>query len=803
MDTLRLDLKYATRALLGRPGFSALAVLTLALGIGVNTVAFSALNALIYKPTSFSGAASLGWILGREGASGADPVSLPDYQHFASSSRSFETIAAEGRLPLSLRREGAAEQVWSLVVSANYLAMLGVRPERGRLYTTEDLRASEIPAIASHRFWTRKLGGGESVAGRTVTLNGRHVSIVGVLPDDFQGPGGLFEPDLWIPLERLDAFGVRRELLTGAATWLTMVGRLRDGVTTPQAQAELDGLSARLSADFPDTHQGRSVRFVPMKEGHPDVQGLAPVMWIALAVVGLVLLIACFNVTSLLLARASERRREIGVRSALGASRARVLRQLIVESLLLAAASGVASLIVAAWSADLLSAFSLPAPIPQRLHIGIDLRLVGFVAAMVAVAGILPALVPALNATRADLLASLRTDSASAGTRSRTRNTFVVAQIAGSTLFLASALLFARSYVNRTSTDPGFDTGHTLVLELTPSTYGYDSARSRALMTALVERVRTLPGVSTAALADRVPFYVGYPREVTVSAGSECGDPSCRTAIRYDVGPEHFAALGVRVVAGREFTDVNAGAAAVISAATAARLWPGREAVGQWLRLGPDQDQVQVIGVVADITHRSLGEPPRSCIYLPLETGAFAGRISMVARVAGEPAAFVAPVQAQLLALDPSLPPGTVQTMEQRMEMPLWPARTLAGFFLICGALSVTLATVGLFGVTYCAVSQRTREFGIRAALGATPRAVIRLVLRDGLMLAVPGIAIGACGALAAGRIAASFLYGVSPSDPATFASAAGVQLLVALLACALPAARAAASDPIRALREE
>jgi predicted permease len=501
-----------------------------------------------------------------------------------------------------------------------------------------------------------------------------------------------------------------------------------------------------------------------------------------------------------------ERRRELGVRSALGASRTRVLRQLIAESVVLAVAGGIASLIVAMWSAELLAAFSLPAPIPQRLHIGNDLRLIGFVAAMVAVAAVLPALVPAVMATRADLVASLRTDSVSAGTRSRTRNAFVVAQIAGSTLFLAAALLFARSYVNGATTDPGFDTEQSLVLELTPSTYGYDAVRSLALMTALVEHVRGLPGVTAAALADRVPFYVGYPREVQFSAGdSECADPDCRSAIRYDVGTQHFAALGVRVLAGREFgdRDITSGAVAVISEATAARLWPGRQAVGRWLRLGPDSLQVQVIGVVADITHRGFGEPPRSCIYLPLEGEAFAGAISMVARVSGDPAAVVAPVQAQLLALDPALPPGTVRTMAQRMELPLWPARTMAGFFLICGLLSVTLATVGLFGVTYYAVSQRTREFGIRAALGATPRAVIRLVLRDGLRLAAPGIAIGICGALVTGRVLASLLYGISPSDPTTFGAAAALQVIVALLACALPAIRAGASDPIRALRQD
>jgi predicted permease len=806
MDSFRLDLKYAVRALINRPGFSALAVLTLALGLGVNTMAFSALNALLYKPTSMTGVESLGWILGRAAQSGRESLAWSDYRFFAEHNRTFDSLAVEGRLPLSLRRNGTAEQVWSLAVSANYFSMLGVRPERGRVFDADDARASEITAVASHRFWTDRLGAGDELAGRRVTVNGQDVSIIGVLHDDFQGPGGLFEPDLWILLERIDALNANPTLMDRGTRWLTTIGRLRPGVTVSQVQADLDALSARLAADFPGTHKGYSVWFAAMEDGHPAVRGLAPIMWIGLAVVGLVLLIACFNVASLLLSRASERRREIGVRSALGASRTRVLRQLVTEATLLALVSGAASLILAVWSADLLATFSLPAPIPQRLHLGIDLRLIGYVIGMVAVAGLLPALIPALQATRIDVLDALRHDSAAAGTRSRTRNAFVVAQVAGSTLFLAAALLFVRSYWNRSHTDPGFETARTLVLELSPTTYGYSAPRSRVLLETLLDRVRALPGIASASLADRVPFYVGFPKQAAIVADdSDCSDASCRTAVLYEVGTQHFATLGVRLVAGREFDDddLRGGNGVIVSETAASRLWPDRQALGQWLRLGADARHVQVIGVAANITHRGFEEPPQSFVYVPLRRDTFSGRITLVARASGEPGSLAGSLRAQLQALDPALPPAPIQTMAQRMEMPLWPARTLAGLLIVCGALAVTLATVGLFGVTYFAVSQRTREFGIRAALGATPRAIMRLVLRDGLYLALPGIAIGVGGALVAGRALAHQLYGVSPADALTFGTAAALQLGVALLACALPARRATTPDPIQALRQD
>ncbi len=413
MDSLLSDLRFAVRSLLARPGFSTLAVLTLAIGIGVNAVAFSALNALLFKPSRFPGAETLGWIMTRSPGNPYGLSSLPDYQDLARSARAFESVAAEGRMPLSMLDGNRARQVWGLVVSGNYLSTLGATPAIGRIFTDADRTSTDVPAMVSARFWV-ELGGGTSVAGRTVTLNGRIVSVVGVLPDGFQGPGGLFEPDLWIPLDRLQVLNMPARLLDRGEAWLTVIGRLAPGVTAAQAAGDLQGVATGLAAAHPAANTPRSLVFAPMGDGHPEVRGLAPYAWIALAVVGVVLLIACFNVAALLLARAADRQREIGVRTALGASRSRIIRQFAVEGLILAVASGAAAIVVAGWSADLLSAFSLPSPIPQRLHIGVDHRLIGFTVLLVAFAGIVPTLLPAVQATRINLVASMRMEPRSA-----------------------------------------------------------------------------------------------------------------------------------------------------------------------------------------------------------------------------------------------------------------------------------------------------------------------------------------------------------------------------------------------------
>ena len=799
MNSVSQDLRYAIRSLVRRPGFAALAVLTLAIGIGVNTVAFSAINALLLRPFHTAGADRVGWILLESPGNPHGNASLDDFELLSRAAAGFAGIAAEGRLPVSLRTPAGAEQAWTMAVSANYLDIVRARAEIGRLFTKQDVEGSEIPVVVSHRFWRDKLDGGASVAGRTIVLNGRSCAIVGVLPDDFQGPGGLYAPDVWLPLERLDALNTAASLRS--QSWLTLFGRLRDGVTRAQVNAELKSVALSLPAaarhDKPPT-----VRFFPMKDGHPDLQGISRLAWVAMSIVGLILLIACFNVAALLMARAHERQREIGVRSALGASRGRILRQLVTEGMVLAAVSGIATLIVATWSADLLSTFSLPSPIPQRMHLGIDRTLVGFTALLVLIAGMLPAVVPAVQATSSNLQRSLRMESALGASPSRARNAFVVLQVAGSTLFVAAALLFVRSFLNTATLDPGFNTTQTVVMQLSPSLYGYDDERARHMIEALRTKIASVNGVAAAAIADRVPFYVGYPRtaEYTTDA-ADCAATDCRRATVYAVGPGHFDALGIALRQGGDF-PATAGAEIVISEKMASQLWPGQSAVGKTLRIGDDGRPVQVIGVAADIKHRNMSEAPGAYLYRPLAKGEWAEALTIIVRANGDPRLLLSAIQEQVRATDPNLPVA-VATMSERMKMPLWPVRTAAGFFAICGSLALVLATVGLFGVLYFTVMQRTREFGIRIAIGASPRRVVSVVLREGLTLAVPGVLLGGAAALAGARLLSRGLFGVSPADPLSFSATALIQIAVTIAACALPAYRATRVDPMVALRQD
>lgn len=802
MDSLWLDVRHACRSLIARPGFTLLAVLTLALGIGVNTVAFSAINALLLRPFRMPDADRVGWIMLAEPGNPRGAASLADLDTLTRATRAFEAVAAESRLPVSLRTPTGGEQAWVLLVTTNYLQTVNATPVRGRLFTDADASGSELPAVISYRFWKDRLGAPDSLAGQRLVVNGRSVVPVGVLPDNFQGIGGLYAPDMWLPLARADVLNVPPTFRT--APTLTLFGRLNPGVTHAQAQAELTTIAAQLSTQR-GANTERTGRFYSVADGHPEVDAIARGAWPAFGLVAVVLLIACFNVAALLMARAAARQKEIGVRSALGASRLRILRQLVVEGLMLAAVSGAAALVVAAWSADLLATFSLPSPIPQRLHLDVDRTLVLFTALAVAIAGVLPAILPGLQATKVNLVRSMRSESALGGGRSRTRSLFVVAQIAGSTVFVVAALLFARSFAKTLAVPTGFDEHHVVALRLSPATYGYGAARSRALFDELQSRLASVAGISHVSIADRVPFYVGFTNSTPYSVDGRCRGAECRQATVYNTGRNYFATLGVPLRAGRDFTDVElrTGSAVIVGERFANELWPGGAAIGQTLRLGEEGAQVVVVGIAAEYVHRNVSEAPGSYVYRPLADARYQAELTVLLRTRDDPRLVMPLVREQVRALDPDLPVGAIETLAERMKMPQWMARTAAGFFLVCGTLALVLATVGLFGVMYFTVSQRTREFGIRVALGATRERVIRVVLGEGLRLAVPGVLLGLAGGYVVARVLARALYGVGTADPVSFGGTAIVQVVVALAACAIPAYRATKADPIIALRQE
>lgn len=802
MISLLSDLRYACRTLSKRPGFTALAVLTLALGIGVNTVAFSAVNALLLRPFRVPDADRLGWITLPRSGNPRGYATSAEFDALSRDPRAFDTIEAEARVPVSLGTSSGAEQSWTLLVSTDYLRTFSAPFTLGRSFTAADLDGSEVPVVVSYRFWVERLGAPESLAGVTVGISGRIFPVLGVVADDFQGPGGLFAPEMWLPLARREV--IRLDPRQTSAPWLTLFGRLRRGATPPQAEAELTALVRNLSNDTDRTSR-RSGVFYPMRDGHPDLQEIGPVAWLAFGAVNVVLLIACFNLSSLLIARAAERQSELSVRTALGATRGRIVQQLIVESVVLAALAGAASLVVAAWSGDLLSTFSIPAPIPQRVHMDVNGTLIAFTVEIALLAGVLPTLLPARRATRGDLVRSIRADAAS-GTRSRVRSLFVVAQVAGSTAFVIAAALFVRSFLNSSAVDPGFDTEHIATLQLSPGDHGYTPEDGRRTIENLAQRVAALPQVRHVGFADRVPYYVGASRSVEyATSGTDCSSGDCARATVYSVGPGYFAAMGLPVRSGREFSppDEHNGSPVLVSEGLASRLWPNESSLGRTIRVGEDGRVVQVIGIVADVKYRNLSERAGAILYEPLRTSDLAGGVSIVVRTHGDPRDVLAPLRDQLRAIDSELPPSALDTMTERMKLPLWPARTAAGFFLICGTLALVLATVGLFGVMYFTVAQRTREFGIRVAIGATRMRVLTSVLGDGLRLAIPGVVLGGLAGYVAGGLLSRALFGVSPADPVSFGVTIALEIGVSLLACALPAYRATRVDPLVALRAE
>ncbi len=802
------DLKYALRGIMRRPGHTALIVLTLAVGLGVNTVAFSSVNALLFRPFHIVNASQYGWLF--LGAAG-NPFGSSTRDMFDAlrrDSTTTERVVAEGRMPLSVGASDGPEQVWGLAVSSDYFQVVQAPMVEGRALSQSDLANETIPILISERYWRTRWNGAPLATVRPV-LNGQATAVIGVVGDTFQGPGGIFEPHLWFPLDAARSLTLA---VTPTDTWLTLMAQPKPGATPAHvaADAKRIAIGVDAAAPAPDTTRSeRNAQYVPIADGHPEAQSLAAPAAMAMAAVGLVLLIACFNVAGLVLARSAERQRELGLRTALGASRFRITRQLLTEGLVLATLAGAGALLLAQWSEALLGGLSLPAPIPQRLHFTMDFRMVAFTAALVVIAATVPVLAPAWQVFRVDPIRWLKFASAGSGggaTPARARRAFVVLQGIGSTAFLTLALMFVTSYVSASRTDPGFNTTHIALMEITPGRFAITPERQRTLVRDLLARLERAADVGSVAVAERLPFHIGTPdvRRLAVD-NRDCATSVCVPAITSAVTTSFFDTMSIPLRAGRLF-DWTSGADAqtvVINEATAAQLWPGRSPLGEWLHDEGARPPRQVIGVVSDIVSARFDRPHEPAVYRPLSSDQFSGALAVVVRSRRDADAAATLLRATWRDLDSSLPPVAVQTMEARMELPLWPARVGAAFFATCGTLAVLLVTIGLFGVTYFAVIQRTREFGIRLALGATGADLRRLVMGESVRLMLPGLLIGLMVAAGASSLARVALIGVSPLDPRWYVAAVILQAGVALLASWSPARRAARVSPQITLRGE
>ena len=785
------DLRLAVRQLRKAPAFTAAAVLTLSLGIGANTAMFSVVDAVLLRALPFDDPGQVVHVWEAPQPGQGNSVSVGVFRDWARHTTAFESLAAVAPGELNLAGDGEPERISGLRMSPSGLQVLRARPVLGRTFAPdEDQPGKNTVIVLTHELWKRRFGGDPGIVGRSLRLNGEPYTVIGVLPPAFLP---------WEGIEYVVPIVFRPEALEQRDShWLRVIGRLKPGVDPARAHQDLVAVSQPYRHLYPKwkEHWGLTVR--PM---HDELtRDIRPVLLVLLGAVGLVLLIACANVANLLLARAAERQKEIAVRLSLGATRGRIVGQLLAESLVLALAGAVAGLALAFTATAAIRA-AAAAHLPRASQIAVDWRVLGFAMLVSLATAIVFGLVPALQASRPDLNATLvEGGRANTGARNRTRHVLVVAEVATALVLLAGAGLLVNSFVRLQNVPPGFDPRRALALQITMSGPRYPLPARAAAMERMLERVRAIPGVEAAGSVTTLPLT--WPMDTLVRLAGREGPHDGRFSCDFDyVDAESFRALGIPLTRGRLFDAMDAAAlarVAVVNETFVRTHFPNQEPVGQFFSEG-DQ-QWQIVGVVGDVRLRDLAERIRPTLYRPLAFGWSPAR-RLVVRTAGSPQAFVEPIRRAILAVEPELPIANPQSLEKLVAASVAQRRLVLAVLGFFAASALLLAGIGLYGVVACTVAQRTREIGIRMAIGAPRRAVLGLFLRQGARLTGLGIVLGLLGAIALTRLLGSQLYGVEPTDPATFAAVAGVLLIVALSASFLPARRAAAVDPMTALR--
>jgi predicted permease len=800
------ELRHAVKALRRAPGTSAAAILVLALGIGANAAIFSLLSTILLRP--LPGIARQGELVNVHGTQpGGDDFggfSYPDYLDYRERSRALEGLAAFNGRGMTFGAREQAGLVAAQLVSGNYFELLGVRAHLGRVILPDDDRApgASPVAVVSHGFWQARLGGDPGVVGRTVRLNGFPFTVVGVATEGFTGHFVGFAMDVWVPLS-MAAQAAPDETLDGRdSSWLELIGRLGPGVPLGSAQADLMRVAASLATEHPATHAGRGVNLQPTSGVDDDLRGpVAAFLAVLQGVAALVLLAASANVAGLLLARALARRRDAAIRLALGSGPWALVRQHLAETTLLFSAGGLGGLLLARWAAALLVSFQPRFAIPLRFDLQLDARVVLFAGLIALAAALVVALVPARVAMRAELVGSLK--GLGAPERTRLRGALVIGQVALSLALLAGAGLFLRALQRARALDPGFETQHVQIASLNVSLLARGESQGRAFYASLLERARALPGVRSATLARRTPLSLGSLGTRIEVPGQPSADGRGYTVDFNAITPGYFETLGIPIVAGRALQPSDApGSArvAVVSQALARRFWPDQEPLGQTIARGGDQ--LTIVGVAADSAVRRLGEEPRSQVYLPFDQS-YAPGMTLLVRSEGPSAQLAAALRRELWALEPDLPILLEMPLHEYVGRSLAPQRMAGAVTGALGLLGIALAALGLYGVVAQLVAQRTREVGVRIALGAEAGAVVRLFVRDGMRLALAGSGAGLALAWGLGRLAHAFLPGVSPADAWALAGAGGFVASMAFAASWLPARRAARVDPVVALRSE
>lgn len=811
MGTVLHDLRYAARSLRKSPGFTLVAVLTLALGIGANTAIFSVVDAVLLRPLPFpepDRVAHVGW-----GWSGNRNIQMPPY-NFAfvrEHSRSFDGLATYRGMSASLETDGSGStEVRGLRVSDDFFKVTGMQPVLGRGFLEEETapNGSRV-AVLSHEYWQNAFGGDAAVLGSAVHIDGASHTVTGVLPPGFRFPSAPEFTDLIVPLQ-LDIDPMDRGFN------YPVLGRLRPGVTQEEAAADLQRIFEAFRQEHPEfVERGMSgAELMSFRDTVSSSVTLA--LWVLLGAVGFVLLIACVNVAGLLLARAAERQREITIRAALGAGRGRIVRQLLTESVLLAALAGVVGLLFAVWGIEVLLALT-PTQIPRLNDAGLDVRVLGFTFALALSTGVAFGLAAAFPATRINLTRSLNQGGRSGGPglRGRGRGVLVAAEVALSVVLLAGAGLLISNLLRLSSTDPGFDSENVVTMSFPRTPEGYDSPTAVWRFTGeLLERMRAMPGVTAAASASNLPLERGWNFPMSVEGRPDAGMGNAEWRA---VSPEYFRTLEIATRRGREFisADTESGAPVILVNEAMARLfWDQSDPVGSRIRLGTlggesvipgfDDPPREIVGVVADIRETTLDQPARPTMYVPqTQTPAMLASLpAIVIRTSG-PSAIGTAVRDAVRELDPRIPEPQIRMLEGVVGSSIAPQRFNAVLMGIFATLALLLTAVGLYGVIAYSVRQRTREFGVRLALGAQSSDVRAMVLRQGARLVIVGAAVGLFSAFALTRVLSSLISGMSATDPLTFTAVIALLLIVALLASYLPARRATRVDPMVALRAE
>ncbi|HEX7315085.1 MAG TPA: ABC transporter permease [Pyrinomonadaceae bacterium] len=809
MRTLLQDVRYAVRTLLKSPGFAVVAVLALGLGIGANTAIFSVVKAVLLSPLPYPEPERLVWV--REMNPGSDimdePSSGPNFNDWRTQARSFEGVAAFGYAGGTITEgDREPERVSGMSTSANFFQVVGVAPALGRGFLPEEEATGKNRVVViSHGLWQRRFGGDPQVIGRQINITGNVHTIVGVAPANFKTPvPGPRPPDIWYP------FALRLDESTRRGDFLNVFARLKEGATVEQARAEMVALTARLAEQYPAANAGWTVKVEPLHER--VVGNVRQALWVLMGVVVFLLLIACANVANLQLARAAARRQEMAVRSALGARRGRLVRQLLTESVLLSIAGGGLGLVLAAWGVELLVALS-PGNIPRLEEVGLDARVLAFTFGVSVLTGVVFGLLPALSASKADVSVSLKeggSRGATAGTGARRlRSTLVVAEIAITVVLLAGAGLMVRSFVAIQAVDPGFRADRIVTFDFAlPMTKYNEEPQRAAFFEQLTTRAATIPGVERAAVVNDLPLSSGRDFLSFVVEGRPPLPPEqVQDAEVFTVSPDYFEVMGISFVRGERLTERHRAGVpdvAVINETMARKHFPGEDPIGKRVNLGNPENTpwITVIGVVGDARTGGLDKEPYPQMYAPSAQFPYRA-MTFVARTSGEPLSIAPALRRELAAIDKDLPLYNVRTMEQVMSESVARRRFQMVLIAAFAGVGLLLAAVGIYGVISYSVAQRRHEIGVRMALGARAADILRLVVGQGLGLTLLGVGCGLVVAFVLTRVMASLLYGVSATDPLTFACVSLALLGVALLACLVPARRATKVDPMIALRYE